>query len=244
MKNKKIKNNNEKDNNKILLISFGVLLGLFLLITLIVVLNKDNKNLNYTTKLVSGNEVYNIEDHEFIESDKETDLVKIEVDNYGIMIAELYPDIAPITVKNFKKLVGKKFYDGLIFHRVIKDFMIQTGDPTGTGTGGSDEKIKGEFSLNGVENNLSHKRGVLSMARAGSVPETEETLNSASSQIFIMHKDNESLDGSYAAFGKVLYGFDVIDKVANVSTNENDKPYVDQVIKSIRFVSVFDGIGE
>ena len=156
------------------------------------------------------------------------------------MIAELYPDIAPITVANFKKLVSEKFYDGLLFHRVIKDFMIQTGDPTATGNGGSEENIKGEFSNNGVDNDLSHKRGVLSMARRGGNPDTEETMNSASSQFFIVHKDSDFLDGKYAAFGLLLHGYDVLDKIAETITDENDKPTTDQVLKSVKFVSVYN----
>lgn len=197
--------------------------------------SESSSSLNY---LLEEN-VYKIEKEEFVESEKSTDLVKIEVKDYGIMIAELYPEIAPITVSNFKKLVSEKFYDNLVFHRVISDFMIQTGDPSATGMGGSDEEIKGEFALNGVENNLSHTRGVISMARRGSYPETEDTMNSASSQFFIMHTDTykTSLDGMYAAFGKVIHGLDVIDKIANVKTNENDKPLKDQVILSIRFVN-------
>ena len=239
-----MKNSEEKKNNKVLMISMGALVLLFGLVALLVSLNGDKEKLNYTTKLIDGKDIYTIEDHEFVESEKETDLVKFEVEKYGIMIAELYPDIAPITVKNFKKLVKEGFYDGLIFHRVIKDFVIQTGDPTGTGRGGSDETIKGEFSINGVKNDLSHTRGVLSMARASAQPETKESMNSASSQIFIMHKDNSSLDGSYAAFGKVIYGLDVIDSVASVNTDENDKPYIEQKIKNVRFVNVFEGVGD
>ena len=204
-------------------------------------LNTKKDVLNYKVTEQDGVKVYEIEDSAYTESDEETDLVKIEVSGYGIMIAELYPDIAPITVKNFKKLIGKSYYDGLIFHRVIKDFMIQTGDPTGTGSGGSEETIKGEFAINGVENNLSHKRGVLSMARKGADPETEETMNSASSQFFIVHRDSLSLDGNYAAFGRVIHGLDVIDDVATTKTDENDKPVEDQVIKTIRFVKVFKG---
>ena len=142
------------------------------------------------------------------------------------------------TVENFKKLVNDKFYDGLIFHRIIKDFMIQTGDPLGTGIGGSDENIKGEFSENGIENNLSHTRGVLSMARRGGNPETEETMNSASSQFFIVHKDSIFLNGKYAAFGKVINGMSVVDDLAISQTDENDKPLSDKVITSIRFVSL------
>ena len=166
-------------------------------------------------------------------------VVTITMEDGGVIKAELYPEIAPITVKNFKKLVANKFYDGLTFHRVIKDFMIQTGDPTATGSGGSNETIKGEFKINGVENNLSHTRGILSMARAGATPETEATMNSASSQFFIVHKDSDFLDGNYAAFGKVIHGIEVVDKVAEVSTNENDKPLVNQVMNSIRFVKEY-----
>lgn len=195
--------------------------------------------LNYKTETIDGKTVYKIE-NKYIESDKETNLIKIDVKDKGIIIAELYPDTAPITVENFKKLINEKFYDGLIFHRIIKDFMIQTGDPLGTGIGGSDETIKGEFSENGVENNLSHVRGVLSMARRGSDPETEETMNSASSQFFIVHKDSTYLDGKYASFGKVIEGMDVVDSLANSQTDDNDKPLNDKVINSIRFVSLLE----
>lgn len=195
--------------------------------------------LNYKTETIDGKTVYKIE-NKYIESDKETNLIKIDVKDKGIIIAELYPDTAPTTVENFKKLIKDKFYDGLIFHRIIKDFMIQTGDPLGTGIGGSDETIKGEFSENGVENNLSHVRGVLSMARRGSDPETEETMNSASSQFFIVHKDSTYLDGKYASFGKVIEGMDVVDSLANSQTDDNDKPLNDKVINSIRFVSLLE----
>lgn len=164
--------------------------------------------LNYETEEKDGKTVYKME-NKYVESDKETNLIKIDVKDKGIIIAELYPDVAPITVENFKKLISEKFYDGLTFHRIIKDFMVQTGDPLGTGIGGSEETIKGEFSENGVENNLSHVRGVLSMARRGSEPETEETMNSASSQFFIVQKDSTYLDGKYAAFGKVIEGMEV-----------------------------------
>lgn len=133
--------------------------------------------------------------------------IEIKIKDYGTIEADLYDELAPITVENFKKLVGEKFYDGLTFHRIIKDFMIQGGDPKGDGTGGSDENIKGEFASNGVENNLKHTRGVLSMARS-SAPD------SASSQFFIMHKDSPHLDGQYAAFGKVTKGIEVVDKIA------------------------------
>ncbi len=196
--------------------------------------------MNYTTEEVNGKTIYNIENKKYVESEEATNFVKIDVNNYGIMIAELYPDAAPITVENFKELVKEKFYDGIIFHRVISDFMIQTGDPTGTGMGGSEKEIKGEFKINGVENNLSHVRGVLSMARRGGNPETEETMNSASSQFFIVHKDSDFLDGNYAAFGKLLNGYDILDKIATTTTNKNDKPLDDIKMNGIRFVTLYE----
>lgn len=166
---------------------------------------------------------------EILEEYGETIMVQIEMENGGIIKLELYPDIAPITCANFVKLAKDGFYDGLIFHRVIKDFMIQGGDPTGTGMGGSDENIKGEFSVNGVENNLSHERGVISMARSRSY-------DSASSQFFICHADAKYLDGQYAAFGKVTEGMDVVDEIAEVKTDYNDRPIIDMVIKTITVI--------
>ena len=139
---------------------------------------------------------------------------------------ELYPDKAPITVENFEKLVKEGFYNGLIFHRVISGFMIQGGDPLGTGTGGSKNKIKGEFRSNGVQNDLKHTRGVISMARSANP-------DSASSQFFIMHKDAPHLDGQYAAFGKVVEGIEVVDELASVQTDFRDKPVTPQVMKSV-----------
>jgi peptidyl-prolyl cis-trans isomerase B (cyclophilin B) len=139
---------------------------------------------------------------------------------------ELYPDAAPITVANFEKLVKEGFYDGLIFHRVIKNFMIQGGDPEGTGMGGADEKIKGEFLANGVNNPIKHERGVISMARS-------QMPNSASSQFFIVHKDAPHLDGQYAAFGKVVEGMDVVDEIAETRTNYMDKPLEDQIMAKV-----------
>jgi len=159
----------------------------------------------------------------------ETIMVQIEMDNGGIIKLELYPDIAPITVANFEKLVKEGFYDGLIFHRVIKNFMIQGGDPTGTGMGGAKETIKGEFASNGVTNTLSHTRGVISMARS-------QKKDSASSQFFICHADAKYLDGDYAAFGKVIEGMDVVDEIASVKTNYNDKPLTDVVMKSVTII--------
>lgn len=196
--------------------------------------------MNYTTEKVNGKTIYNIENKKYIESEEVTNYIKIDVNNYGIMIAELYPKIAPITVENIKELIKEKFYDGIIFHRVIKDFMIQTGDPTGTGMGGSEKEIKGEFEINGIKNNISHTRGVLSMARRGSNPETEDTLNSASSQFFIVHQDSNFLDGSYASFGKLLNGYDILDKIATTSTDQNDKPLNDIKMNSIRFVTLYE----
>ena len=154
-------------------------------------------------------------------------IVTIEMENGGVMTAELYPETAPQSVYNFIALANGGFYDGLIFHRVIPGFMIQGGCPEGTGMGGPGYCIKGEFLFNGVDNKLKHKRGVLSMARASSP-------NSAGSQFFIMHADAKHLDGQYAAFGKVTSGMEVVDAIAKVKTDRNDRPEVDQVIKSIR----------
>ena len=147
----------------------------------------------------------------------------------GIIKLELDKNAAPITVENFVSLAKAGFYDGLIFHRVIKDFMIQGGDPTGTGMGGSEKNIKGEFAMNGVPNPISHVRGVISMARSNNP-------NSASSQFFIVHKDAKYLDGSYAAFGKVVEGIDVVDRIASVRTNMMDKPLDEQKIKTITVI--------
>ena len=156
-----------------------------------------------------------------------TELILITMENGDEIKAELYPEAAPKTVENFLKLVDEKFYDGLIFHRVIKGFMIQGGDPTGTGMGSSKDTIVGEFRANGFQNDLAHTRGVLSMARTN-MP------NSASSQFFIMHQDAPHLDGQYAAFGKVIEGMEAVDKIASVKTNWQDKPLKDQRIKTIR----------
>ena len=156
-------------------------------------------------------------------------MVQIEMENGKKTKIELYPDAAPITVANFEKLVKEGFYDGLIFHRVIKDFMIQGGDPTGTGMGGADEKIKGEFIINGVNNMVRHERGVISMARSADP-------NSASSQFFIVHKTSPHLNGQYAAFGKVVEGMDVVDEIAEVATDYMDKPTTPQVMKKVTIV--------
>ena len=153
-------------------------------------------------------------------------VVTITMTNGDVMKAELYPEIAPNTVNNFISLVQKGFYDGLIFHRVISGFMIQGGDPQGTGMGGPGYSIKGEFAMNGVRNDLKHTRGVLSMARS-MMP------NSAGSQFFIMHANAPHLDGQYAAFGKVVEGLDVVDKIASVRTGWQDKPVEEQKIQSL-----------
>ncbi|MCF0108583.1 MAG: peptidylprolyl isomerase [Erysipelotrichaceae bacterium] len=159
----------------------------------------------------------------------ETIRFRITMNTGKTMEGELYPEVAPITVENFVKLVKEGFYSGIIFHRVIRGFMIQGGDPTGTGTGGSKETIKGEFLSNGFDNKLKHTRGVLSMART-MIPD------SASSQFFIMHQDAPHLDGSYAAFGKLTDGFDTLDDIANTWTDHRDKPMHDQVIESIEII--------
>lgn len=153
-------------------------------------------------------------------------IITIEMENGGVMKAELYPQIAPNTVNNFISLVNKNFYDGLIFHRVIKGFMIQGGDPEGSGMGGPGYGIKGEFAQNGFSNDLKHSAGVLSMARS-MMPD------SAGSQFFIMHKDAPHLDGAYAAFGKVTEGMDVVDKIAETATDYADRPLEDQVMKTV-----------
>lgn len=202
----------------------------------------EETSLNYLLNKKDDISIYEIEGKEYIETEEETNLVKLDIGDYGIIIAELYPEIAPITVANFKKLISEDFYDGLIFHRVIEDFMIQTGDPLGNGTGGSEEEIKGEFAINGVINDISHVRGTLSMARRGGYPETEETMNSASSQFFIVHKDSTYLDGSYAAFGMVINGMDVVDQIAEVSTDSYDKPIVEQKINSVTFVKEYQEV--
>lgn len=161
--------------------------------------------------------------------EKNTVNAEIIMENGKKIKLELYPDIAPVTVANFKELCERHFYDGLIFHRVIKDFMIQGGDPTGTGMGGSGRNIKGEFRSNGIKNSISHVRGVISMARS-SMPD------SASSQFFIMHGDGTYLDGQYAAFGKVTEGMDVVDEIASSYTDRNDRPLAEARMKSVRII--------
>lgn len=151
-------------------------------------------------------------------------MIIIEMENGKEIKIELYPEIAPISCENFEKLVNQGFYDGLTFHRVIPGFMIQGGCPEGTGMGGPGWTIKGEFAANGVKNNLKHTRGVLSMARS-MMPD------SAGSQFFIMHEDAPHLDGSYAAFGKVIEGMEAVDEIAETQTDYSDKPVTPQIIK-------------
>lgn len=156
-------------------------------------------------------------------------MIKITMENGGVMTLELYSDIAPRTVENFETLVKKGFYNGLIFHRVIAGFMIQGGCPLGKGIGGPGYTIKGEFKANGFENDLKHTRGVISMARA-------QDPNSAGSQFFIMHEDAPYLDGQYAAFGRLIEGYDVLDKIATVSTDFSDRPIEEQKIEKIELI--------
>lgn len=173
-----------------------------------------------------------LEGFHFVETEESSDRVKIEMADGSIILIVLSNKDTPITIANFKKLVSEKFYDNLTFHRVVEDFMIQGGDPTATGTGGSDDTIKGEFPLNGVENNLSHTRGVVSMAR------NSLDNDSASSQFFICTSDDYimSLDGYYASFGKVFAGLDAVDHIAKTPVN-GETPIDKPVIKTIRFIT-------
>ena len=202
-----------------------VCIGLFLL-AIFVCFTTGCENESYT----SGD----IEGYHYEETSDVTNYVKIVTNKDQVILLELYPDIAPITVENFQNLVSRNFYDGLIFHRVIEGFMIQGGDPSGNGTGGSDETIKGEFSSNGVENTLEHEPGVVSMAR-GTDPD------SASSQFFICTGDKENisyLDGDYAAFVRVIAGMDAVYDISKVDTDDNDMPLAAQRMKTVRFVNV------
>lgn len=183
-----------------------------------------------TTKIVlDDEEVKQVEGTN--KSQKENIKVKFEMENGGVFVMELYPKYAPKTVANFCDLVSDGFYEGIIFHRVIPGFMAQAGDPTGTGSGGADKKIEGEFVSNGFDKNtLKHERGVVSMARTNDP-------NSASSQFFICFEEAPHLDGSYAAFGKVVYGMDTVDEIAEATTDEFDKPLVDIVIKKASIIT-------
>ncbi len=183
-----------------------------------------------------------IEGYSYEETEEVTNYVKIVTNKNKVIIIELYPEIAPETVANFQKLVSEKFYDNLIFHRVIKDFMIQGGDPQGNGTGGSEENVVGEFAANGFTNTLKHDEGVVSMARADdNNPDTTDDFNSASSQFFICVNNNTNLsylDGNYAAFGKVIAGYDNVLTISKVTTDIYDKPTTTQSMKTVRFVKL------
>ncbi|WP_346939319.1 peptidylprolyl isomerase [uncultured Clostridium sp.] len=186
--------------------------------------NKSNKE-ETNTESDDNKEIYLSKETEKKETDKNP-VATIEMEDGKVIKLELYPEIAPNTVRNFINLANSKFYDGLIFHRVISGFMIQGGDPEGTGMGGPDYSIYGEFTNNQFVNNLLHTKRVISMARSNDK-------NSAGSQFFIMHGDTPSLDGDYAAFGKVIEGMDVVDSIAQVETGSNDRPKKDIKIKSI-----------
>lgn len=205
--------------NKNFIFAVCIILVLLFILILNNLINKKN-DISKTDDLLSGKHY-----------------VEMKVKNYGTITLELDADTAPITVTNFINLVNSKFYDGLTFHRIIDGFMIQGGDPNGNGTGGSSKKIKGEFSANGITNNIHHERGVISMAR------NSYSYDSASSQFFIMHADNSELDGLYAAFGKVISGMDVVDKIAKVKV-EDDNGTVNSdnqpVIESIKVITDFE----
>ena len=205
---------------------------LFILMTVLSITACKEKETESEEKVVKEEILEGIVDgYKFTVTDEVTDRVRIQMNNGDIMLVVLSNSQTPITIENFKNHVQKGTYDGLIFHRVVKDFMIQGGDPTGTGYGDdSIPNIKGEFSSNGVQNDLSHTRGVISMARANDP-------NSASTQFFIVHKDSNFLDGNYAAFGKLFAGFDTLDKIATTKTN-NERPVSEQKIKSIKFITV------
>ena len=161
-------------------------------------------------------------------------IATITMEDGGVIKLELYPEIAPNTVKNFIHLANSGFYDGVIFHRVIEVFMIQGGDPDGRGTGGPGYRIKGEFSNNNHKNDLSHERGVISMARQGNPYFPASAYNTAGSQFFIMHADSDFLDGDYAAFGKVIEGMDVVDRIATTETDGSDRPLETQTMQNVR----------
>lgn len=205
--------------NKNFIFAVCIILVLLFILILNNLINKKN-DISKTDDLLSGKHY-----------------VEMKVKNYGTITLELDADTAPITVTNFINLVNSKFYDGLTFHRIIDGFMIQGGDPNGNGTGGSSKKIKGEFSANGITNNIHHERGVISMAR------NSYSYDSASSQFFIMHADNSELDGLYAAFGKVISGMDVVDKIAKVKVEDDNgtvKSDNQPVIESIKVITDFE----
>ena len=216
----------QKKKKKIFLISAIAVLVVAVAAIIIVNVTKEK----YVSLSQVQDEIDSYKATDFVETEKESEYVIIKVKDYGDIVCELRSDIAPITVKNFKKLVSEKFYDGLIFHRVIEDFMIQGGGYDLDFTEKDAASIKGEFASNGVTNSLKHYRGVLSMARTS-------VKNSASSQFFIMHKTSSHLDGEYASFGYVLAGMEVVDRIAAVETNASDAPLDPVIIESIRFAT-------
>ena len=216
----------QKRNIKIFLIS--AIAVLVAAVAIIVIVNATKEKYVPLTQVQEEINAYYATD--FTETEEESKYVIIKVKDYGDIICELREDIAPITVKNFKKLVSEKFYDGLIFHRVIEDFMIQGGGYDLDFKEKDAASIKGEFTSNGVKNDLKHYRGVLSMARTS-------VKDSASSQFFIMHKTSSHLDGDYASFGYVLAGMEIVDRIAAVDTNSSDAPIEPVIIESIRFAT-------
>ena len=216
----------QKRNIKIFLIS--AIAVLVAAVAIIVIVNATKEKYVPLTQVQEEINAYYATD--FTETEEESKYVIIKVKDYGDIVCELRSDIAPITVKNFKKLVSEKFYDGLIFHRVIEDFMIQGGGYDLDFKEKDAASIKGEFTSNGVKNDLKHYRGVLSMARTS-------VKDSASSQFFIMHKTSSHLDGDYASFGYVLAGMEIVDRIAAVDTNSSDAPIEPVIIESIRFAT-------
>lgn len=217
-----MKNSGKNIGNIIFGVGVVVVLFLILVVNSIVATNKSKEKLD--SNMLSGKHY-----------------VEMVVKDYGTIQLELDADTAPITVTNFVNLVNDKFYDGLTFHRIIDGFMIQGGDPEGTGYGGSSKTIKGEFSANGIKNNISHIRGVISMARSGN------SYDSASSQFFIVHKDSTGLDGQYAAFGKVTSGMEVVDKLAKVKVEDDNGTVLKEnqpIIESIRVIDKNEAISE
>lgn len=227
-------NNKKKNQNPytpVYVLSAIAAILIVAIIVLVAVNSCSEPNNVSTTETVTDNMTKKIKDLNI----KENPVATLTMENGGVMLIELYPEIAPNTVCNFIELANSGYYDGLIFHRCIPGFMIQGGDPEGTGMGGPGFTIKGEFTSNGFKNDLKHERGVISMARQGENPYTgEKNYDSAGSQFFIMVEDYPSLNEQYASFGKVISGMEVADAIVANETDGNDKPLVEQVIKSIR----------
>lgn len=227
-------NNKKKNQNPytpVYVLSAIAAILIVAIIVLVAVNSCSEPNNVSTTETVTDNMTKKIKDLNI----KENPVATLTMENGGVMLIELYPEIAPNTVCNFIELANSGYYDGLIFHRCIPGFMIQGGDPEGTGMGGPGFTIKGEFTSNGFKNDLKHERGVISMARQGENPYTgEKNYDSAGSQFFIMVEDYPSLNEQYASFGKVISGMEIADAIVANETDGNDKPLVEQVIKSIR----------